>query len=74
MSSNSHNADASATHHARNSEEAAALKGFIAIALLVVVAGVGLAATYGMAGVGALAIALTGAMLLLIVLVASGGE
>ncbi len=74
MSSDSHNADASAPHHVRNAEEATALKAFIAIVLLVVVALVGLAATYGMAGVGALAIALTGAMLVLIVVVTFGGN
>jgi hypothetical protein len=77
MSSDAYIADASAVevpsvHHARNSEEAAALKGFIVIAALVVAATIGLGATYGMAGVGALAIALAGAMLVFLVYMTAG--
>jgi hypothetical protein len=77
MSSDAYIADASAVeipniHHAANSEESAALKGFIAIASLVVAAAIGLAATYGMAGVGALAIVLAGAMLVFLVYLTAG--
>ncbi len=77
MSSDAYIADASgvevpAIHHAANSEEAAALKGFILIASLIVAAAVALGATYGLAGVGALAIALAGAMLVLLVYLTAG--
>ncbi len=77
MSSDAYIADASAgevpaSHHATNSDEAAALKGFILIASLVVATAVGLGATYGMAGVGALAIALAGAMLVFLVYLTAG--
>ncbi len=69
---NASTADLSSVHHARNSEEAAALKGFIVIASLIVAATIGLGATYGIAGVGALAIALSGAMLVFLVFMTAG--
>jgi hypothetical protein len=77
MSSDAYTADASAVeipaaHHATSSEEATARKVFIVIASLVVAATVGLGAAYGMAGVGALAIALAGAMLVFLVYLTAG--
>lgn len=55
-----------------NAEEAAALKGFILIALLIVVAAVVLGFTFGLAGIGALAIFASGAMLLILVYLTAG--
>jgi len=64
MSSDSHSAD--------TSEEASALKGFLAIVLVVVLAAVGLGLKFGLAGIGALAIAASGAMLALLVILTAG--
>jgi hypothetical protein len=72
FSANASVAEVSSVHHVDQSEEAAALKGFIVIASLVVAAAVGLGATVGLAGVGALAIALAGAMLVFLVYLTAG--
>ncbi|WP_298426203.1 hypothetical protein [Rhodoblastus sp.] len=77
MSSDAIIADASvaeipSVQHVDNAEEAAALKGFIIIASLIVAAVVALGATYGLAGVGALAIAGAGSMLVLLVVLTAG--
>jgi hypothetical protein len=64
MSSDSHSVD--------TSEEASALKGFLAIVLVVVLAAVGLGLKFGLAGIGALAIAASGAMLALLVILTAG--
>jgi hypothetical protein len=63
MSSNDHTADNS---------EAAAIKVFVAVVLLVIVAAVVLGMTFGMAGIGALAIAASAAMLILCVALTKG--
>lgn len=56
------------------SEEAGALRAFIAIVLAVVVSLVGLGVTTGLAGIGAFAILLTFAMLLFLAVLTTGGE
>jgi hypothetical protein len=63
MSSDSHSADPA---------EASALKGFLAIVLVVLLAAVGLGLKFGLAGIGALAIAASGAMLALLVILTAG--
>ncbi|MCI4677379.1 hypothetical protein K9U39_00375 [Rhodoblastus acidophilus] len=78
MSSDAFIADASvvevpSVEHADNTE-AAALKGFMIIAALIVAAAVVLGLTFGLAGVGALAIASAGAMLVLLVVLTAGGN
>jgi hypothetical protein len=57
-----------------NSEEAGALRSFIAIVLAVVVALVVLGFTAGLAGIGAFAILGTAAMLILLTVMTAGGD
>ncbi|HUO55221.1 MAG TPA: hypothetical protein VMU18_10795 [Rhodoblastus sp.] len=58
--------------HATNTEEAAALKAFILIVLVILAVAVVLGLTMGLAGIGALAIVASGAMLVLLVYVTQG--
>jgi hypothetical protein len=60
----------SSTH----SEEAGALRAFLAIVLATIVAFVVLGFTVGLAGIGAFAILLTFAMLILLTVMTAGGE
>lgn len=55
-----------------NAEEAAALKGFLLIVLVIVLAAVALGLTMGLAGIGLLAIIATGAMLAILVYLTAG--
>jgi hypothetical protein len=64
-------ANISAAKHDVN-EEAATLKAFLAIVAAVIVAAVGLGLTFGLAGIGGLAIFLAGTMLVVCVLLTAG--
>jgi hypothetical protein len=58
--------------HPADNSEAAALKAFIAIVALVLIVAVVLGLTFGLAGIGALAIFAAGAMLVLCVVLTAG--
>jgi len=58
--------------HPADNSEARDLKVFVALVLLVVVIGVLTGVTFGLGGIGALAIAASGAMLLLLVVLTAG--
>jgi len=61
-----------ASEHARNTEEASAMKAFLLIVALVIAAAVVLGFTFGLAGIGALAILMAAAMLVVCVLLTAG--
>lgn len=71
MSSNATIAKNAPAEHADNTE-AKAIKVFLAIVALVIAVYVGAGLTFGLAGVGAIAICMTGLMLLICVLLTQG--
>lgn len=71
MSSEATIANTHAVDHA-DASEATALKVFVAIVALVIGAAAGLGLTFGLAGIGALAICAAGVMLLICVMLTAG--